>query len=70
MSGRRVAEAKCFVAEITPGFSEQYCLQKQYVPPRQTGEAIAVRRTKVENPGETQGWHRTGRDGLLSCKSS
>jgi hypothetical protein len=28
------------------GFSEQYRLQKQYVPPRQTGAAIPVRSTK------------------------
>ena len=67
---RRVAEAKCSVSEITPGFWEQYHLQKQHVPPRQTGEVIAVRSTKVERPGETQGWHRTGRDWLLSCKIS
>jgi IS1 family transposase len=37
---------KCFVSEITPGILERYHLQKQHVPPRQTGEAIAVRSTK------------------------
>ena len=39
-------QSKCFVSEITPGILEQYHLQKQHVPPRQTGEAIAVRSTK------------------------
>jgi hypothetical protein len=41
-----VRSTKCFVAEITPGFLEQYHLQKQYVPARQTGEAMAVRSTQ------------------------
>jgi hypothetical protein len=34
------------------GFLEQYRLQKQPVPPRHTGEAIAVRSTK---PGSLPG---------------
>jgi hypothetical protein len=38
---------KCFVSEITPGFLEQYRLQKQQVQPRQTGEAMAVRSPKL-----------------------
>jgi hypothetical protein len=38
--------AKCSVSEITSGFWKPYRLQKQLIPPRQTGEAIAVRSTK------------------------
>ena len=38
--------SKCFVAEIMSGFSGQYHLQKHHVPPRQTGEAMAVRSPK------------------------
>src|SRR5215510_9345638 len=41
---------KCFVSEITPGFLERYRVQKQQVPPRQTGETIAVHSTKEEQP--------------------
>ena len=39
--------AKCFAPDITPQCSEQYHMQKQRVPPRQTGEASAVRSTKA-----------------------
>jgi hypothetical protein len=38
--------SKRFVSEIMPGLAVQYCLEKQRVPPRQTGAVIAVRSTK------------------------
>ena len=45
LTNQPVRRTSCFVSAITPGFPEQYRLQKQHVPPRQTGEAIAVRST-------------------------
>jgi hypothetical protein len=48
VSGEDSCLPKCSVSEITSGFWEPYRLQKQPVPPRQTGEAIAVRSTKGE----------------------